>query len=95
VKNRMREICSSGSVRGGGGDVPTYSAQSMAADPRLRARECTKLGNPLYFKRLRDGCRLVASLAKPLESQDFASEGIEICTLPSVQAGVRSLPVKS
>src|SRR5256885_16378301 len=26
VKNRMREICTSGSVRGGGGNVPTYSA---------------------------------------------------------------------
>jgi hypothetical protein len=26
VKNRMREICTSGSVRGGGGDIPTYSA---------------------------------------------------------------------
>ena len=29
MKNRMREICTSGSVRGGGGNVPTYSAQSM------------------------------------------------------------------
>jgi hypothetical protein len=28
VKNRMREICTSGSVRGGGGNVPTYSAKS-------------------------------------------------------------------
>src|SRR6516162_6552888 len=27
VKNRMREICTSGSVRGGGGNVPTYSAE--------------------------------------------------------------------
>src|SRR5260370_31643966 len=26
VKNRMREICTSGSVRGGGGNIPTYSA---------------------------------------------------------------------
>jgi len=26
VKNRMREICTSGSVRGGGGNVLTYSA---------------------------------------------------------------------
>ncbi len=26
MKNRMREICTSGSVRGGGGNVPTYSA---------------------------------------------------------------------
>ena len=31
----MREICSSGSVRGGDGNVPTYSAQSMIADPEL------------------------------------------------------------
>src|SRR5271166_3474989 len=26
VKNRMRETCTSGSVRGGDGDIPTYSA---------------------------------------------------------------------
>ena len=26
MKNRMREICTSGSVRGGAGDIPTYSA---------------------------------------------------------------------
>src|SRR5690606_24853071 len=35
MRNRMREICSSGSVRGGDGNVPTYSAQSMIADPEL------------------------------------------------------------
>ena len=35
VKNRMREICSSGSVRGGGGNVPTYSAQGVLADVEL------------------------------------------------------------
>src|SRR5271157_1442516 len=28
VKNRMRETCTSGSVRGGDGDIPTYSADS-------------------------------------------------------------------
>src|SRR5208337_2756521 len=27
VKNRMRETCTSGSVRGGDGNIPTYSAQ--------------------------------------------------------------------
>ena len=26
MKNRMREPCTSGSVRGGAGDIPTYSA---------------------------------------------------------------------
>src|SRR6516225_11873934 len=30
VKNRMREICTSGSVRGGGGNVLTYSAFDLA-----------------------------------------------------------------
>src|SRR5690606_35315397 len=35
MRNRMREICSSGSVRGGDGNVPTYSAQSMIANPEL------------------------------------------------------------
>jgi len=31
----MREICSSGSVRGGDGNVPTYSAQRMCTNPKL------------------------------------------------------------
>ena len=31
VKNRMREICTSGSVRGGDGDIPTYSAAGPSA----------------------------------------------------------------
>src|SRR5208283_4761671 len=39
VKNRMREICTSGSVRGGGGDVPTYSALG-APNWRQVAPEC-------------------------------------------------------
>ena len=30
MKNRMREICTSGSVRGGDGNVPTYSAERKA-----------------------------------------------------------------
>src|SRR5271157_4974181 len=30
VKNRMRETCTSGSVRGGDGDIPTYSAIRLA-----------------------------------------------------------------
>ena len=35
VKNRMREICTSGSVRGGGGNIPTYSAQCVRSDVEL------------------------------------------------------------
>ena len=31
----MREICTSGSVRGGDGNIPTYSAQGMFADGEL------------------------------------------------------------
>ena len=30
MKNRMRETCTSGSVRGGDGDIPTYSALLVA-----------------------------------------------------------------
>jgi len=30
VKNRMQEICTSGSVRGGDGNIPTYSAIRLA-----------------------------------------------------------------
>src|SRR5208337_2189657 len=39
VKNRMREICTSGSVRGGGGDVPTCSALGVP-NWRQVAPEC-------------------------------------------------------
>ena len=35
VKNRMREICSSGSVRGGGGNVPTYFGHFSGAEAAL------------------------------------------------------------
>ena len=31
----MREICTSGSVRGGDGNIPTYSAQRVLADVEL------------------------------------------------------------
>jgi len=36
VKNRMRVIRSSGSVRGGAGDIPAYSAQGVFADADWR-----------------------------------------------------------
>src|SRR4051812_48184881 len=35
LKNRMREICTSGSVRGGDGNIPAYSAQRMTPDQEL------------------------------------------------------------
>jgi hypothetical protein len=38
VKNRMREICTSGSVRGGDGNIPTYSA-AFVTDRREVAQE--------------------------------------------------------
>ena len=31
----MREICTSGSVRGGDGNIPAYSAQRVLADREL------------------------------------------------------------
>ena len=37
MKNRMREICSSGSARGEGGNVLTYSAPTLP--PRSDARK--------------------------------------------------------
>src|SRR5208283_5352859 len=51
VKNRMRETCTSGSVRGGDGDIPTYSAldapqrgdealeRGLVCEPGLRVEE--------------------------------------------------------
>src|SRR3954454_3212395 len=35
LKNRMREICTSGSVRAGDGNIPAYSAQRVGAQPEL------------------------------------------------------------
>ena len=43
MKNRMRETCKSGSVRGGDGDIPTYSALG-AAQRRERGVEGAFLG---------------------------------------------------
>src|SRR5271165_6752577 len=34
VRNRMREICTSGTVRGEGGDILTYSARERRQDPQ-------------------------------------------------------------
>src|SRR5271165_4826190 len=41
VKNRMRETCTSGSVRGGDGDIPTYSALLACIEQRndIEARQ--------------------------------------------------------
>src|SRR5437660_9611023 len=46
VKNRMREICTSGSVRDGDGNAPIYSAFELS--------QCGKVGF--------EGCRLEGSL---------------------------------
>src|SRR4051812_33238424 len=35
LKNRMREICTFGSVRGGGGNIPAYSAQAVTEHVEL------------------------------------------------------------
>ena len=43
VKNRMRETCTSGSVRGGDGNIPTYSALG-SAQRRERGVEVAFLG---------------------------------------------------
>jgi hypothetical protein len=39
----MRETCTSGSVRGGDGDIPTYSA-SLGPERREMAQEATSVG---------------------------------------------------
>jgi hypothetical protein len=61
MKNRMREICTSGSVRGGGGNVPTYSAIDVPQWPHvLSKRGCLgergKLTEELQGARI-EGCR--------------------------------------
>src|SRR4051812_40351734 len=63
VRNRMREICTSGSVRGGDGNIPTYSA---SGDRGGRCRPCAEphvgVGTPvLRPHRLNpDGAGLIA-----------------------------------
>ena len=38
MKNRMREICTSGTVRGGGGNILTYSDSNwIGVDPRSQS----------------------------------------------------------
>ena len=56
MKNRMREICTSGSVRGGDGNIPTYSAldapqrgeealeRGLVGEPDLRVEERQLVG---------------------------------------------------
>ena len=43
MKNRMREICTSGSARDGDGNVPIYSALGLA-QRREEGSECSRLG---------------------------------------------------
>src|SRR5208283_2139870 len=60
VKNRMRETCTSGSVRGGDGDIPTYSAPFTFDRVNCRAmleRGRLLLGAPPTFRPRRMGKR--------------------------------------
>ena len=57
VKNRMRESCSSGSVRGGGGNVPTYSAPVLWRNPRLTVQRCA-WPRPCELKRFIPAARI-------------------------------------
>lgn len=64
----------------------------MLFQGRYRTRECANLRNLLFFNMLMDDALLRASLIKPLEFQDFALGGVEMCTLPSDIAGCRTQP---
>src|SRR5260370_25171956 len=67
VKNRMREICTSGSVRGGGGNVPTYSAL-LLPKRREMTQECTPVGESLC--RAKDSqLRIGMQVAQPTQQQ--------------------------
>jgi len=58
VKNRMREICTSGSVRGGGGNVLTYSALGLAQRCE-EGGEGSRLCERGVVAEEREGCGLV------------------------------------
>src|SRR5207244_5639223 len=60
VKNRMREICTSGSVRDGDGNVPIYSAFGLA-QRREEGSECSRLGERGVVAEEREASGLVGS----------------------------------
>src|SRR5260370_10038843 len=60
VKNRMREICTSGSVRDGDGNVPIYSALGLV-QRREEGGECSRLGERGVAAEEHEASRLVAS----------------------------------
>ena len=66
VKNRMREICTSGSVRDGDGNAPIYSALDLA-QRREKGGEGSRLGE----------CGVVAEEGEtsgPMGSEELAQE---------------------
>src|SRR5260370_7421063 len=60
VKNRMREICTSGSVRDGDGDAPIYSALGLA-QRREEGSEGSRLGERGVVAEEREASGLVGS----------------------------------
>jgi len=60
VKNRMREICTSGSVRDGDGNAPIYSALGLV-QRREEGGECSRLGERGVVAEEREASSLVGS----------------------------------
>jgi hypothetical protein len=60
VKNRMREICTSGSARDGDGNVPIYSALGLAQRCQ-EGSECSRLGEGGVVAEEREASSMVGS----------------------------------
>src|SRR6185369_2870936 len=73
VKNRMRGIRTSGSVRGGDGNIPTYSASTFAWKPcclrtiqrPLAASPCSRLSRPRSTISQSDCRQVIGSFSPP------------------------------
>jgi len=61
VKNRKREICTSGSERGRGGNIPTYSAQDPQVTSTIKGSIPPELPQPCAEK---IGCMLDFAVQK-------------------------------
>src|SRR6266851_5056025 len=67
VKNRMREICTSGSVRGGGGNIPTYSALLLAERRQMTEEGASFVQLDLVAEEVKPTCGV--KLVQPREKK--------------------------
>jgi hypothetical protein len=67
VRNRMREICTSGTVRGGDGNVPTYSADGISLGAEMATTVQPPTCRPIEIEK-----RMLTMVAETLHLFDSA-----------------------